>query len=165
MDATATRTPHRLSPTWRITLWLGGTGFASLLPVVSALLASVFGRERIPTWAEITGPGDFLLVAAVLSIGSLMELIRLFLEGRLVGQRLRLPAISAVGLAFLLVVDLPMYAFVAMFNVNSSQLNRATANPGVASIINFSTACMSPILLGLSLRTRNNYCQIDCRVR
>jgi hypothetical protein len=147
----------------RITLWIIGTGVASVLPVVCITLATLFLASKALTWHEICSHGDFLIIGAVLSIGGSVELFRVCLDGEVADKQRGLAAVLAVGGLLLLVAQLLLYILVLGRTLRdeerllgpSNDVTREVAvgqgGTGPMFWIDFATTVVSPVLLVLAI--------------
>lgn len=145
----------RLSCKYRVVMWLIGTGAVSVLPVIGVIVATIFVEEKTLSWNEICRHGDFLIIAAVLTIGSMVELIRLLMEKRLAKGDLYVAGGLTLGAIPLLIVDLILYPLVlynAMKIEIEASLYQHTADSRAIAVINYITD-LSPLLLILAVAT------------
>jgi hypothetical protein len=145
----------RLSCKYRVVMWLIGTGIASILPVAGVVVATLFVEQKTLSWNEICRHGDFLVIAAVLTIGSMVELIRLLMEKRLSNWDLLVAGGLALGALILLITDLilyPLILYIAMKIDVEHWPGQRPIDPRAMNYINYITAG-SPLFLILAVVT------------
>jgi hypothetical protein len=147
----------------RITLWIAGTGVASVLPVVCITLATLFVESKTLTWYEICSHGDFLIIGAVLSIGGSVELLRVCLDREIADKQKALAAGLGVGGLFLLIAQLLLYILVLsrtlryeerLLDPRNDLAREVEAGQGGVDPsfwIDFATTVVSPISLVLAI--------------
>jgi hypothetical protein len=153
----------KLRPGQRVGLWLAGTAFASVLPVACIALATLFDGRQELSWTEICSHGDFLIIGAVLVIGSSVEMIRALVDKSVSDEWTVLAGFLAVGGIFLLVAQLVLYPLVLANSLNAEAQRLQTAvseaggsapDPHLATpnvVVEAAATVVSPILLLLAV--------------